>query len=211
MSTPKTQYFMGYKFTRGEEGTYYRCAKLKKRMHIFVWEYYNGPIPKGYEIHHKDLNKANNDISNLVLLTVSEHRKLHASLLTDEQREWRRQNLNKNARPKAIEWHKSEEGRQWHKGLLSKTHEPKNRKEELVCSCCGKQYIGERWSKTSPTYCSNPCRKLGYKRRHENDVFVKVCSICNNEFKCNDKRTQTCSTVCAERLRRKNRENKISN
>lgn len=210
MSTPKSQYFMGYKFTRGEEGTYYRCAKLKKRMHSFVWEYYNGPIPKGYEVHHKDFNKANNDISNLILLTISEHRKLHASLLTDEQREWKRQNLNKNARPKAIEWHKSEEGHLWHKGLLKKQREIKPKKEELICSYCGKKYIGERWSKTSETYCSDFCRRRGYKKRHTNDVFVKVCPICNNEFKCHDKRTLTCSRVCAERLRRLNHANKIS-
>ena len=206
-STPKTQYFAGYRFTRGAESTYYRCAKLKKRMHVFVWEYYNGPISKGYEVHHKDLDPSNNDISNLELLTVSEHRRLHANLLTDAQREWKRQNLAKNARPKAIEWHKSEEGRLWHRGLITLQHEKKVRKETLICTQCGKEYIGERFSKTSNTFCSNRCRNMWHK---QNDVYNLVCKYCGKEFTSIKKR-QTCSNICAERLRQRNhRENQIS-
>lgn len=34
-------------------------------------------IPKGYEIHHIDFNKKNNDIDNLVMLPKKLHRKLH--------------------------------------------------------------------------------------------------------------------------------------
>ena len=46
-------------------------------IHRAVWAYYNGEIPDGYQIHHIDENPANNGISNLQCLTVSEHRRIH--------------------------------------------------------------------------------------------------------------------------------------
>lgn len=35
-------------------------------------------IPKGFEVHHIDINRSNNHISNLVLLPIPLHRKYHA-------------------------------------------------------------------------------------------------------------------------------------
>ena len=49
-------------------------------LHRLVWEKHHGKrVPKGYHIHHKDKNKTNNDISNLQLISASEHIKLHMS------------------------------------------------------------------------------------------------------------------------------------
>lgn len=198
--TPKTQYFNGYRFTRGEEGTYYRCAKLKKRMHVYVWEYYNGTIPDGYEVHHMDFDKSNNDISNLQLLTQSEHRKLHADLLTEEQRNWKRNNLNENARPKAVEWHKSEKGSSWHSEHIKQQRENGSFKHKLICTNCGNVYIGEKNGKN--TFCSNAC-KSAYRRRSGLDNIKKICPICGNEFETNKYRqSTTCSRSCANRYRR---------
>lgn len=47
-----------------------------------IWEKVNGPIPKdslgrSYEIHHKDGNRKNNDISNLMCVSIEEHYKIH--------------------------------------------------------------------------------------------------------------------------------------
>ena len=47
-----------------------------------MWESINGPIPKddngrSYEIHHIDGNHKNNDISNLKLVTIEEHYRIH--------------------------------------------------------------------------------------------------------------------------------------
>jgi hypothetical protein len=47
-------------------------------LHRYVWEKYNGEIPEGYVIHHKDRNKRNYDISNLELKKVSDHHRDHA-------------------------------------------------------------------------------------------------------------------------------------
>lgn len=46
--------------------------------HVLVWERYFGPVPKGYQIHHIDGNKQNNDIKNLQLVTSLEHKRIHA-------------------------------------------------------------------------------------------------------------------------------------
>lgn len=35
-------------------------------------------LPEGYEVHHIDMNKLNNDINNLAVLTKSEHAKVHS-------------------------------------------------------------------------------------------------------------------------------------
>lgn len=51
-----------------------------RQEHRLVWEAAHGPIPDGYEIHHVDGNGHNNSLDNLVLLSRSEHTKLHARL-----------------------------------------------------------------------------------------------------------------------------------
>lgn len=54
----------------------YPCIKVNgKRVHLhrYVWMKYNGPIPKGYVIHHRDENHWNYDISNLECLSRKEH------------------------------------------------------------------------------------------------------------------------------------------
>lgn len=46
-----------------------------------VWEAYYGPIPKGQILHHIDGDYTNNDISNLMLTTYSEHAHIHGNHL----------------------------------------------------------------------------------------------------------------------------------
>ena len=47
-----------------KEGNYTR-----KLVHRIIWESFNGPIPERLEINHKDLNKTNNRLDNLELVT----------------------------------------------------------------------------------------------------------------------------------------------
>jgi hypothetical protein len=47
-----------------------------------VWEQHNGPIPKGYVIHHKDRDTLNDGIDNLQALTRAEH-------IEDHRGDWR--------------------------------------------------------------------------------------------------------------------------
>lgn len=51
----------------------------KKLHHVIAYEILGiSSIPKGYHIHHRDCNHLNNNSENLVLLSISEHRWLHA-------------------------------------------------------------------------------------------------------------------------------------
>lgn len=199
----KYQEFDGIRFTRVEATGYYRHNGLRKYMHRYVWEYYNGKIPSGYEIHHIDFDRSNNDISNLQLLTREEHRKIHAELLTEQQREWRRENLERTARPKAIEWHKSEEGKKWHTELIKQQRENGRFKHKLICTNCGKEFIGELNKKGGNSFCSNAC-KSSYRRKNRLDDIEKECPVCGNKFMTNKYRpSETCSRSCANRLRHK--------
>ena len=40
----KYQYFNGLKFTRDDKTGYYLNSTIRKRMHRYVWEFYNGQI-----------------------------------------------------------------------------------------------------------------------------------------------------------------------
>ena len=53
-----------------------------------TWVDHFGPVPKdsdgfSYEVHHKDGNSSNNDISNLELLPITEHLNIHL-----QQKDW---------------------------------------------------------------------------------------------------------------------------
>lgn len=65
------------KYTLRENGYYANTKNKRKYLHRELWEIKNGPIPGGHEIHHLDGNKENNDLSNMVLCTTSEHGRKH--------------------------------------------------------------------------------------------------------------------------------------
>ena len=57
---------------------WYVGGKYKHKLeHRKVWEDANGAVPDGFEIHHIDGDKANNDLCNLQLISRADHRKLH--------------------------------------------------------------------------------------------------------------------------------------
>ena len=64
----------GYWMLRWNEGGQYRYQFEHRR----VWEDANGPIPAGYEIHHKDEDRGNNGLDNLQLMRKAEHRQHHS-------------------------------------------------------------------------------------------------------------------------------------
>lgn len=67
----------GRKFSIRENGYYAETTELRQYLHRCIWEAANGPIPEGFDVHHRDENKTNNDLSNLEMLTYSEHSLLH--------------------------------------------------------------------------------------------------------------------------------------
>ena len=47
--------------------------KISIRGHRLVWIYFNGPIPSGMVVNHKDKNKSNNSLDNLELLPIQDN------------------------------------------------------------------------------------------------------------------------------------------
>ena len=181
----KIAYFNGYKFVRDDKTNYYlssgKIEGHRKRLHRYIWEYYNGEIPKGYDIHHKDHNKDNNELENLELLTSSEHKKRHAKETTEELKERYRKNLEEKARPKAIEWHKSEKSKKFHQkqykrslGLI--------KPQEYKCEICGTIY--KAIPKKTNRFCSNKC-KAKWRRESGIDNIERKCEVCGEPFVCN--------------------------
>lgn len=53
----------------------------QRMEHIIVWERHHGKrVPAGHVIHHRDENRVNNDIENLVCMPRSAHTEMHAEL-----------------------------------------------------------------------------------------------------------------------------------
>ena len=181
-------YWLGQEY--GADGKPHRI-----RLHIYVWEKYNGPVTDRYDIHHIDNDPSNNDISNLVALPRSEHHKLH---MDDRDVSDLIYIMETYARPKAVEWHKSEEGREWHKKQYEQTIAPHwEERIECVCEYCRKEYEISPLVKDRSRFCSNNC-KSAYRRKSGVDNVERVCTICGKTFITNKySRAKTCSKECA--------------
>lgn len=78
------QFYEGHKVYM--DGQYPAIWLNNKNTHIhrLEWIKYNGEIPKGYIVHHKDENKLNWSINNLELLKRSKHVLKHQHNLHNE-------------------------------------------------------------------------------------------------------------------------------
>lgn len=191
----KQRIFNGKVYTRDNKTGYYLgTSKPRKRLHRAVWEYYHGEIPKGYVVHHIDHNKENNDISNLQLVTDKEHHEIHKREMSEELKERLRENVIKNAVPKAVKWHKSKEGKEWHRkqyeislALVKPT--------KHICLNCGKEYMTKQGK-----FCSNKC-KSAYRRKSGVDNETRKCKLCGKEFIINKySKKECCSRTCASKI-----------
>jgi predicted nucleic acid-binding Zn ribbon protein len=192
----------GYKFRKDKRSGYWYSGTLREFLHRYVYEKCYGKIPDNYEIHHIDKNKDNNNVSNLKLLSCEEHRQLHSRELTETQRNNLRKNLNDNARPKAIEWHKSKEGSEWHKQHYDKMKDKLYVEKEHVCKECGKKYKSVN---ANNLFCSPSCRSKN-RRKSGIDNEKRICKNCGKTFEVNKYyKSETCSKHCAMIIRWKNK------
>lgn len=193
-------YFGGYKFRKDSKSGYYLSTKkigsARKRLHVYIWEYYNGEIPKGYQIHHKDEDKDHNEVSNLICMTKKDHIKWHGENMSEERKEKAKLNLNK-ARSEAAKWHASSEGIDWHK-KHAKDSILKVKYYDAICLECGKKFKSE---KTHSKFCSANCRS-NYRRKSGIDNVAKECVICGNEYSVSRySKSKTCSIECRGKLK----------
>ncbi len=187
MNAPKYIIYNGIKFCRDDKTGYYLNSKIRKRLHRYVWEQEVGAIPKGCQIHHIDGNKANNDISNLAIMTGSGHQRLHGQ--EPARKESSRRNIMK-AISAAPAWHRSPEGKKWHAEHMIGFKQPKDAR---ICEQCGKEYQGT----TRQRFCSNVC-KSAWRRAQGIDSEERICEICGKPFTAPSKYSSSrfCSVEC---------------
>lgn len=133
-------------------GRYYRTDDHRKggpgHLHRAIWITHHGPVPQGFEVHHKDGDTFNNAIENLELIERIEHRRQHMKRLHETG--------------KFREWHRSAKGKAWHRrnGIQSwKTR----KRSTLLCQECGQRYATPY--PTRSLFCTQICGARA-RRRH---------------------------------------------
>lgn len=165
-----------------------------EQLHREVYKKYHGQIPDGYHVHHIDGNHLNNAPDNLVAISRLEHLELHKG------REVSQEMLDhlENIRPLTKEWHRSDEGRGWHRRHAKKIWETKE-PSESICQQCGKVY--ETFFPSRSKFCSNGC-KSAHRWSIGADFVTKNCIRCGKSFRSNKyNKTKTCGNSCAAYLR----------
>ena len=177
--------------------SYYRCGpyfqRKGKRLHRMVWEANNGPIPEGYDVHHIDGDRANNDIDNLQLLLGTDHGRLHMN--TPERKEQSKKAIVIAAEA-AKEWHRTEKGYDFHSRHAREYWENAELRT-YSCTCCGREFQTKRvYGPAENTFCSNNC-KSAWRRRQGVDNETRTCPVCGVEFVVNKySRQKYCSREC---------------
>lgn len=196
-------------YLRESQGYYYAPRKDRKgcdTLHRMVYIHYNGEIPQGYHIHHKDGDKSNNDISNLECLSAKKHLTDHGNNWSEERLEKARKRMQEVVRPKAYEWHSSAEGREWHKQHYEHMKDKFYEEVESVCIICGKTFTAHR--KGGSKCCSMKCRAKE-RRMSGIDNETRVCETCGKEFVTNKYyKVKYCSRACSAKAR-ENKETRV--
>lgn len=187
------QKFNDMVYIKSENGHYRR----NQYIHLAVWNYFTGVVvPQGCLIHHKDWNSANNDFSNLQMVTKQQHQNIHFKgghpNPTKEKyfceycgKEYYRANKGHNRFCSANcrnHWHRE------------------NDKVIKNCVVCGKEFESVKQDKVS--VCSAKCAGIWITSR---ESFEKICPCCKKIFHSRVKHQIYCSKQCyrAELLKRR--------
>ena len=208
MATREFVVYDGRKYWVQSTGAYFQSggkADAERLLHRRVWADAHGPIPKGFEVHHKDHDWRNNALWNLELAESGAHQREHM--------------LRRNADPvhladthaalalarvAAAEWHGSEAGLAWHREHGKRTWEGRA-SVPMVCGECGSEFrtfFATRGGDKATKYCSKRCgeRARRFGRRYITDA--RACAFCGKGFMANrHRKTACCSRVCSNRRR----------
>lgn len=193
--SPTIQEFNGERFYLcGDK--YYQHQGL--RLHIAVWRYHNGEIPKGYHVHHIDEDRSNNQLENLCLLPAGIHSSWHQH--REKQREYQKHHI-KDMQELAAEWHGSEEGIEFHRKHAKEMWENAE-PITYVCTECGKEFQSRHhYGKGENKFCGGNCR-AAFRRHNRTDDVDRVCAYCGKTFRVNRySKAKCCSRDCAVKRR----------
>lgn len=167
-------------------------------LHRNVWQYYHGAIPKGnYLIHHKDWDKSNNSISNLQLLTKTEHGKIHNPLGQMNGMPNEKEFTCDICGKKFIKLDVGQKSHYCSKRCLEKAKQLRLTKT-LICKNCGKEFTARKYDNRTK-FCSHKCAQ---EFNHAKAVEIKKCVVCGKEFEAYKYRKQeACSAECGNKWR----------
>lgn len=174
---------------------YWRCGKYFQRygarLHRVVWTRANGrDVPDGYDVHHDDEDRSNNQPGNLVLMAKAEHAAHHHA--------GHERGIPSAATDAARDWHASDAGREWHRrhyaGVADKLHQ----RVSMRCAQCGGTFDGVVNGLTR--FCSNGC-KTKHRKASGVDDEQRACMVCGSSFVANRYAAKsTCSRRCSAAL-----------
>jgi hypothetical protein len=127
-------------------------------LHQEVWKAAHGPIPAGYEIHHKN-DPLDNSLENLECLTRAEHDKRHLAERSRRAKQPKNLAVLAASRPRAAAWHASQKGRAWHSETSRRTW-PKRKAGTTVCQHCHQKF--QTPFPTRAKFCGSLCRQRFY-------------------------------------------------
>src|SRR3990172_1723232 len=164
-------------------------------LHREIWKFHNGPIPTGYELHHRDGDTHNNAIGNLECCSTRTHKKHHPNWVG---KTIARDEHLARIRPLAAAWHSTKEGRALHRanGKLVAAQRPTR---EGHCEECKQSFVYRDYR--AKHFCSSKC----YAKNRNAKVgapYTITCSICRRTVQAWKSTQRTCSRVCGGKLRR---------
>ena len=124
-SAPDEIWYDGVKYHRmGGKRKYYLSTsttnagrKSPKGLHVAIWENKSGKkVPADFEVHHRNGDTFDFSADNLECLPKNIHRRLPKRIDVNALRE----HLS-TVRHLASAWHKSDEGREWHRKVTAKS------------------------------------------------------------------------------------------
>lgn len=172
------------------QSTHNAERRKAKTLHRAIWEDNYWPIPNGYDIHHKDWNTFNNDISNLEMVEHRKHLSEHMKeKFKDETIKEKLLEHLDNIRDKTKERHRSEWGKKWHsehakESILKYKYQHK-------CKQCWKEWTSPR---KVANYCSSKCINDSY-------LIEKQCELCGNSYLRNKYQALKTKNLCCDCIR----------
>ena len=185
------QSFNGVTYRRNKRGWFQIPYST---IHRDVWTFHNGEIPAGYDIHHIDGDKANNQIDNLMCVTRKEHCQLHYPPQIYVCKVCGKSFTAKSARKTCPEC-LAEKKRQSELKKAAKANKPPKPPRLCTCVICGKEFeLKPIQSKNHGTKtCSAEChQKLRFK------LDDKACAVCGKIFHPKHAKQKYCSPECRQ-------------
>jgi len=192
--------YRGERFYLQTTKRYYQSGRKdvdERSLHRRIWSEVHGPIPSGMAIHHKDGDWRNNDISNLEMMPIPDHARMHCV------ERWAGVGAKaflsglEKARDAAKAWHSSEEGLAWHRANGTRSWSAVE-KQAIVCPSCEKEFMGH--PSAGATFCSKSCSQRA--TYHNRFTEPATCQNCGVGFVTSRYRAaKFCSRACSNRAR----------